>query len=176
MTAISPSVGSTSGDTPVVITGIGFRPGAIATFDGVRVAARFDGRYSNRIYVDTPPHAAGTVDVLVTNIDSQPGRLEAGYTYVVPESLDFNGTWSGYPWDGSDLLVEFTIENDQLLSVSCDTTTVTFSPPVPVTNGAFAFSRDGSSMTGKIVSHTLAVGDIALAPCHAPFWEAERKR
>src|SRR5258708_5196331 len=56
---ISPNVGSTSGDTPIVITGTGFLAGVTATFDSVPVAARFDSRYTDRIYLPTPPHAAG---------------------------------------------------------------------------------------------------------------------
>ena len=174
-TAISPNVGSTSGDTPVVIFGTGFLVGVKVTFDSVPVAARFDSRYLDRIYLPTPPHAAGTVDVVVTNAGGQSGRLDAGYTYTVPESFDFNGTWWGYPIDGSDLPLEFTIQNNGLVSASCDTSVVTFSPPLPVTNGAFSFSRDGSTMTGKIVSASAAVGAIALAPCNAPLWEATRK-
>jgi IPT/TIG domain len=175
VTAISPNVGSTSGDTPIVITGTGFQAGVTATFDSIPVAARFDSRYTDRIYLPTPPHAAGTVDVLVTNAGGQPGRLDAGYTYAVPESFDFNGTWWGYPIDGSDLPLEFTIQNDALLQVSCNTSVVILSPPVPVTNGAFSFSQDRSTMTGKIVSASQATGAITLAPCGAPLWQATRK-
>jgi hypothetical protein len=175
VTAISPKVGSTSGDTPIVIMGTGFLPGVTATFDSVPVAARFDSRYTDRIYLATPPHAAGTVDVLVTNAGGQPGRLDAAYTFAVPESFDFNGTWWGFPFDGSDLLVEFTIQNNALLQVSCDTSVVKFSPAVPVTNGAFSFSQNGSKMTGKIVSASQAIGAITLAPCGAPLWQATRK-
>jgi len=175
VTAISPNVGSTSGDTPIVITGTGFLPVVTVTLGGVPVAPRVNGRYTDRIYLSTPPHAAGTVDVLVTNAGGQPGRLDAGYTYAAPESFDFNGTWWGYPRDGSDLPLEFTIQNDGLLSASCDTSVVMFSPPVPVANGAFSFSRDASTMTGKIVSASQAVGAITLAPCKAPLWQATRK-
>ena len=173
--AISPNAGSTTGDTPVVISGTGFLSGVTATFDGVPVAARFDTRYTDRIFLSTPPHGAGTVSVVVTNPGGQFGRLDAGYTYAVPASFDFSGTWWGFPVDGSDLPLEFTIENNELLRASCDTSVVTFSPPLPVANGEFSFSRDGSTMTGKIVSASQAVGAIALAPCSAPLWEATRK-
>ena len=174
-TSISPNLGSTSGDTPVVISGTGFLPGVTVTFDSLPVAAHFDSRYTDRIYLPTPPHAAGTVNVVVTNAGGQPGRLDAGYTYGVPTSFDFSGTWWGYPLDGSDLPLEFTIRNNELLSASCDTSVVKFLPPLPVTNGAFSFSENGFTMTGKIVSASQAVGAIALAPCNAPLWEATRK-
>lgn len=173
--SISPNVGSTSGDTPVVITGTGLQPGLTVTFDGVPAQARFDSRYVDRIYLSTLPHADGAVDVVVTNANGQAGRLARSYTYAAPQSFDFNGTWSGFPVDGSDLPVEFTIQNDGLVRAACDTTVVIFAPPVPLTNGAFSFSRDGSVTTGKIVSASQAVGAIALAPCNAPLWEATRK-
>jgi len=176
LTAISPNVGSASGGTPVTLTASGLSAGITVMFDGVAVPARFDGRYTDRVYLDTPPHAPGTVDIVATNRGGQPGRLAAAYTYAAPASFDFNGTWSGFPHDGSDLLVEFTIQNNTLVRVSCDTTVVTFADPVPVANGAFSFDREGSSMSGKIVSASQAVGAIAVAPCDAPLWIAERVR
>jgi hypothetical protein len=175
LTAISPDVGSTSGDTPIVITGTGFEDGLTVTFGGVPATVRFDARSTDRLRFPTPPHAAGWVDVVVSNIGGQPARFDAGYTYAVPESFDFNGTWWGFPTDGSDLPLEFAIQNSGLVRASCDASVVTFSPPLPLTNGAFSFSRDGSTMTGKIVSASQAVGAIAFAPCHAEHWEATRK-
>jgi hypothetical protein len=173
---ISPNVGSTGGGTSVTITGSGLLHGVTVTFDGVTVAARFDSRYIDRIFVATPPHAAGTLDVVVTNPGGQPGRLEGGYTYAPPLSFDFNGAWSGYPNDGTDVAVEFTIQNDALVRVSCDPAILTFPVPVPVTNGAFSFSQDGVLMSGKIVSADQAVGAIKLGVCNSPQWEAERSR
>jgi len=175
LTTIVPNVGSTTGDTPIIITGTGFEGGATATIGGAPVPVRFDSRYKDRIYVTTIPHGVGPVDVLVTNIRGQSAGLVAGYTYAAPETFDFNGTWSGFPTDGSDLLLEFTIQNNLLVRALCDTSVVAFSPPVPVTMGAFSASRDGTTMTGKIVSSSQAVGAIALAPCNAPHWEATRK-
>ena len=42
-------------------------------------------------------HAAGSVDVVVTNPGpaSQTGLLTGGFTYAPPESFDFNGTGEG---------------------------------------------------------------------------------
>jgi hypothetical protein len=146
-----------------------------ALFDGAVGRGRFDARYSDRIYLFTPPHSAGTMDVVVTNSGGEPGRLAAAYTYAEPQSFDFNGTWWGFPQDGSDLPMEFTIENNALVRASCDTSMLSLSPPAPLTNGAFSFSRDGSAMIGKIVSASQAVGAIVLFPCNAPLWEATRK-
>ncbi len=174
VTAISPDIGTASGGTPIKITGAGLRPGVTVTFDGATVPARFDSRYTDRIFLYTPAHAAGTVDVVVTNTGGQPGRLAAGYTFASPQSFDFNGTWAGYPIDGSDYLLRFTILQNELLSVSCDSSTIAFSDPVVITNGEFSFSRDGATMSGRIASGYQAVGTINVPPCNAPLWVAER--
>src|SRR5215468_7070267 len=66
--SISPSVGSTSGDTPVVIVGTGLQHGVTVTFGGVETTpVRFEARNVDTIYVATPPHAEGIVEVVVTN-------------------------------------------------------------------------------------------------------------
>jgi hypothetical protein len=128
------------------------------------------------VFFDTPPHQAGTVDVVVTNPYAEPARLAAGYRYAPPDSFDFNGTWSGYPLDGSDLSLAFTIRNDRLMSVSCGDTALELGDGVPVKGGEFSFVQSGAAMTGKIVSASQAVGTIDLAPCHAPLWEAAQAR
>jgi hypothetical protein len=77
--AISPATGL-SGDA-VSISGTGFLPGATVTLDGVRAKVR--AMASTVITVVTPVHAAGTVDVVVTNPDGQSGTLTGGYTFEV---------------------------------------------------------------------------------------------
>jgi hypothetical protein len=174
VTAISPSVGTASGGTPITINGTGLLPGVTVTFDGATVTARFDTRYNDRIFLYAPAHAVGTTDVVVTNAGGRPGRLVAGYRFASPESFDFNGTWRGFPYDGSDYLLQFTILKNELLSVSCDSSTISFSDPVVITNGEFSFSRDGATMSGRIASGYQAVGTINVPPCNAPLWVAER--
>ena len=41
-----------------------------------------------------PAHAAGTVEVIVTDRWGQAGRGE--FTYVSPATFDFNGDWQGW--------------------------------------------------------------------------------
>jgi hypothetical protein len=176
VTAISPNVGSTGGETPVVITGTALLGGVTVTFDGATVPAQFDLRYTDRIFVQTPAHAPGTVDVMLTNIGGGQGRLTAGYTYVPPESFDFNGTWTGYPYDGSDRPIGFTIENNGLVSFSCEESVVAFSPPVSAGGGAFAFTRAEGAATGRIVSASQALGTINVAPCTSAIWRAQKRQ
>ena len=126
------------------------------------------------MYLYSPPNSAGTVDVMVTNTDGHSARLAAAYTYIPPESFDFNGRWSGYGDAGQDIPIGFTIENNVVIEVSCDTyATLTFSPPLPVTKGQFSFSRgDGVAVSGRIVAAAEATGTINLSPCTATIWHA----
>ena len=80
-TGISPASGTTGGGTPVTITGTGFAAGATVKFGGTSATGVTVGS-STSITATTPAHAAGTVDVVVTNTDSQSGTLSGGYTYT----------------------------------------------------------------------------------------------
>lgn len=77
---ISPATGRTNGSTRVLISGIGFKAGATVTLDGA--ATDVEVVSSETILASTPPHAAGTVDVVVTNPTGRPGTLSRGFTYV----------------------------------------------------------------------------------------------
>lgn len=174
---VLPTIGSTGGGTPIAITGTGFD----GIGSGSAVVVRFGETTvealhvtSNLILLTTPAHVAGSLDVVVTNPDGQTGRLAGGYTYASPQSFDFNGTWRG-EHDGTP--IRFTIENDTLTSVGCGTSaTLTLSPPPPVSNGEFSFSGNGGvAVSGRIVSASVAIGTVNIAPCTATTWYAERE-
>lgn len=79
-TSISPDHGSVNGGTSVTITGDHFMPGVTVNFDGV--AATNVVRVSEtEITCDTPPHAAGVVNVVVTNPDFLLDTGVDAYTY-----------------------------------------------------------------------------------------------
>jgi len=80
-TSISPTSGTTAGGTPVTITGTGFLPGATVSFGGTS-ATGVSVANSTTITATTPAHAAGAVNVVVTNTDNQNGTLNNGYTYT----------------------------------------------------------------------------------------------
>ncbi len=79
-TSVDPNSGTTAGGTPVTISGSGFQWNTAVTFGGVPVTATYLD--PNTLGLTTPPHAAGPVDVVTTNTDSQNGTLNAGFTYV----------------------------------------------------------------------------------------------
>ena len=82
VTAITPNSESGNGGTSVTITGTGFSAGATVQLGGV-AASNVVAASSTAITATTPAHAAGTVDVVVTNPDGQSATLPGGYTYSV---------------------------------------------------------------------------------------------
>jgi IPT/TIG domain len=180
LAAISPNIGSTGGGTFLTITGTGIKgtggsSGVMVELGGT--AIRIFSISSTAIGGETGGHVAGQVDVVVTNADGQVARLAGGYTYVPPQSVDFNGDWHGFIEGEDDTPVRFTIRNNTLTSVSCGTTRPwTVSPSVPVINGEFSFSDDdGTAVSGRIVSTSAARGTIRLGTCTVGPWYAERQ-
>src|SRR3990172_12216393 len=78
----TPNEGPTSGGTVVDLAGQNFRPGATATFGGT--PATVVTITPTHTIVNTPAHAAGAVDVTVTNPDAQLSTLLSGFSYGVP--------------------------------------------------------------------------------------------
>jgi IPT/TIG domain len=64
----------------VEINGSGFVSGVKVAFGGVDAAV--SAALAAKITVTTPPHPAGTVDVIVTNPDGNQAKLTGGFTYL----------------------------------------------------------------------------------------------
>jgi len=181
VTAISPLVGSTGGSSQLRIVGTGFRSGATVSFDGVRVTTRFDGRLLNTMFLESPAHAAGTVDLTVTNPDGTQALLPRAFRYVSPDSFDFNGSWQAYSFDGSDRVLDFTIESNTLVQATCwgaggEKVPLSIPSAPSVAHGEFAFAgTDGTSMSGRMVAESEAVGTMNLAPCANMAWRTYPK-
>jgi VCBS repeat-containing protein len=77
ITWLDPWAGSTSGGTTVQISGAGFQPGAMATFD--ELPAIVVANTGNKLTVIIPPHGEGAVSVRVTNLDGKTNALPATY-------------------------------------------------------------------------------------------------
>jgi hypothetical protein len=86
VTLVSPGQGPTAGGTVVTITGTGFVSGATVTFGGTAATPVVFGSATS-ITATTPAHAAGPVNVVVTNPDLQSGTLAGGFTYVAPPTV-----------------------------------------------------------------------------------------
>lgn len=84
VTAVSPNSGSTAGGTSVTITGTGFVATPTVTFGGTVATRTFVN--STTLTATAPAHAAGLVNVVVTNPDAQSGTLTNGFAYLPPPS------------------------------------------------------------------------------------------
>lgn len=175
ITAVIPNIGSTSWTGDLMIAGTGFQNFAKVTLGGNAVAGY--AFTSTQFVASAPVHAAGIVDVVVTNPDGRTFTLPGGYTYVSPESFEVNGTWEGGADSNYMTPFRFTIQNNTLTSVSCDDVTLTLSPPPSVSHGEFSFlGRDGASLSGRIVAPDSALGHIArIGPCSDYPWYATRQ-
>ena len=81
--SITPNTGTTTGGTTVTIMGTGFLSGATVKVGGTS-ATGITVVNSTSITASTPAHAAGAVNVVVTNTDAQSGTMTGGYTYTTP--------------------------------------------------------------------------------------------
>jgi hypothetical protein len=174
--SVTPSLGSTGGGASIMITGTGLQPGIQVTLGSMTVSARFDPRYRDRIFLTTPSHAAGLVDVVVTNPDRQTGLATGAYTFASPDSFDVNGDWQGGVFTGHEPFT-ITVVGGSVVSISCWTSgSVTLSPPAPIRNGEISFSGDdGVAISGRILSPTEAEGRVTVGPCVGADWYAVKE-
>jgi len=115
VTSVTPNTGSISGGADVAIAGANFVAGATVTFGGV--AANPVAFVSNTSLIATiPAHAAGPVDVVVTNPDGQTGTLANGFTYLAPTQLTKNDWQVDFTFLGGSFRLEvfFTQVGDAL--------------------------------------------------------------
>jgi hypothetical protein len=85
LTGVTPASGPTAGGTTVALAGADFDVGASVAFGGQ--VATVLSRTTTTLTVTAPAHAAGPVNLVVTNGDSQSATLAAAFTYVAPPSL-----------------------------------------------------------------------------------------
>jgi hypothetical protein len=79
--SFTPNAGTSHGGTAVTIAGTGFLAGAAVSMGGT-AATNVNVVGGTSITAATPAHAAGAVNVAVTNTDAQSGSLNNGYTYT----------------------------------------------------------------------------------------------
>lgn len=79
--AVSPTIGPTEIASEIRVTGTGFQGGATLMLGGA--AARVIGVTSTTITATTTAHAAGSVDVVVTNPGGPSATLTGAYTFEV---------------------------------------------------------------------------------------------
>ena len=103
VTAISPSLGPTSGGKRVTITGTNFVDGATVTIGGN--AATDVVITATKIYAKTPAGSAGSADVVVSNPASQSDTLTAGFTYIPKPTVTSISPTSGPITGGTGITI-----------------------------------------------------------------------
>ena len=173
VTGLTPLVGSTGGGAGVQIFGSGFQVGVVASIDGVAQQTFYCT--NSAIVMITTPHAAGPVDIQVTNPDGGKATFSGKYSFALPQSFDMNGTWVAYPDASEEELFRFTIQNNTLISLTCRSSApIVFSPPPQVANGEFSFSDTIGTFTGRIVAAGQVTGAINIAGCGSGVWWASK--
>lgn len=86
LTTVSPLSGPTTGGTSVTLAGQNFASGATVTFGGA-AATSVVVVSATQITATTPPHAQGSVNVVVTNPDGQSATLAGGFTFGAPAPI-----------------------------------------------------------------------------------------
>jgi hypothetical protein len=140
--SVVPSSGSTAGGTTVVITGANFSSGAKVSFGGTDATASVTS--STTITVVTPAHAAGTVNLVVTNSDSQ--IATSTFTYVAPPA------------------VSVTSVSGTSAAVAGGTTVTIFGANLPTTGAATVTAGGAAATNVRLISANFLV---ATLPAHA---------
>jgi hypothetical protein len=145
VTAITPQDGAVSGGTSVTINGTGFTttPDTAVTFNGAAASSVMVFN-STTLACLTPVHAAGVVDVTVTNSNGS-GTLPGGFTYHDPPNLTSISPRVG-PLEGGTTV---TIEGSNFTNIGL--TGVTF---------------DGIVATDIVVENTTTI--TCTTPAHGP--------
>lgn len=93
----TPDVGPTAGNTPVTLSGSNFLSGATVSFGGV-ASPSVTFVNATTLTAVSPPHAAGTVNIVVTNPDGQSSNgVPFGYVASVPNPQPTAPTAPGGP-------------------------------------------------------------------------------
>ncbi|HEX9493211.1 MAG TPA: IPT/TIG domain-containing protein, partial [Thermoanaerobaculia bacterium] len=91
VTSVSPNASNAGGGATVTISGSSFQSGASVTFGGTSASSVMVVS-ATTITATTPAHAAGTVDIVVTNPDFLSGTLAGSFTYTNTPSIPANVT------------------------------------------------------------------------------------
>ena len=133
--ALSPNQGSDTGGTPVTITGSGFvSGGSLAVSFGGTAATAVTFVNATTITCTTPAHAAGTVDVVVTNGDGQPSTATNAFTYLGPADIAISGSAPATATNGGTFTYTTVVTNNGPPAAAGVTATITLPPNVTLSS------------------------------------------
>ncbi len=151
VTGVNPSSGLLGGGTPVTLTGTNFASGAAVTFGGT-AATNVVVVNSTQITATTPAHAAGAVNVVVTNPNTQAGTLTNGYTYVNTVAITFAQVAAATPVSAAQVTVTYpgpqTVGNFNVVVVGWNDTTSTVQSITDSAGNSYSLAIGPTSGTG----------------------------
>jgi hypothetical protein len=169
VTSVAPNAGALAGGSAVTITGTGFFAGATVDFDGISCTG-VTVVSDTSITCTTGGHAAGAVNVTVTNIDTQNGIGTSVYSYQVAPTVSSVspsygpiGGGTNITITGSDFLALATVNvgaNPCTTVVVVNSTSITCDTPFSITSGTASVSVTNSD--GQ--SHSLTSGFLYILP------------
>ena len=183
VTSISPASGTANGGTPVTITGANFLAGATVSLGGAG-ATGVTVQSSSSITATTAAHAAGVVNVAVTNTDAQVGTLTNGYTYtasnpaptvssITPNTGTANGG-TGVTIAGSGFLVGATVAiggTAATNAVVVSSTSITATTPAHAAGAVSVVVTNTDAQTGTLTNgYTFTSGLGLVLSAGDPSW------
>ena len=141
--SVAPSAGALAGGTPLTITGRGFLSGALIDLGGSPCSSVMVASLT-QITCTTTAHAAGAVDVVVTNLDGQIGTLASAYTYQAAPTVTSISPIGGLPAGGTTLTITGTgflttgTTTVDLGATACGSVSVTSTTQITCTTTAHA--------------------------------------
>lgn len=148
VTAIDPASSRVTGGRSVTITGTGFVNGAVPTIGGVAVdPANMTFVNATTLTAIVPAHAAGAVDVTVTNPDGQSHTLAGSFRYTVEPAPSNNEVT--FLMDGEEFFEEFRLQMNAVQAAA----------PAPLTYVRIAFWMIKPDVTLGDRTHYLVAAD-----------------
>ncbi len=160
VSSVLPSSGTTAGSTAITITGTGFLAGATATVGGVTCSSP-TVVLATSITCTTGAHAAGAVNVVVTNTDAQTGTGTNAYTYVVPATAPAAATNTASAITATGATLNGTVNDNGAA------TTVTFGYGLTNSYGSIANASPGSVAAGA--GATTVTGTLTGLTCNTTY-------
>src|SRR5712692_2418408 len=150
VTSVGPSSGPVGGGTGVTITGTNFVSGATVTLGGA--ATNVVVVSATQITATTAAHAAGAVNVVVTNPDTQTGTLTNGYTYTSSVAIAFAQVAAATPVSAAQVTVTYpgpqTIGDLNVVVVGWNDTTSTVQSVTDSAGNPYSLAIGPTSGTG----------------------------
>jgi MYXO-CTERM domain-containing protein len=185
VTGVTPAFGGLAGGTYVTVTGYEFASGATVKFDNLQatVTSLSSAGGPTSIGVKTPPHAAGAVDVVVTNPDGRSSTLTQGFVYTskAPPTITMLSQTSGLVSGGDSVTITghdfdtnatVTFGNVPVIPAAGQTETAIMVtspqgtppsslPPIPFSVGVTITNADGQQTTVPFTYQPLQPVDMA---------------